>query len=261
MTTTTDHDRLKGASPTDWRAEYQQKYYSGPEHVRHHWPNFVRKHLRPGVRVLEIGGGPVDWTTGILREHASEIVGLDIDPVVQKNRLLDQAFVYDGGNFPLPSGRFDLAVSRWVNEHLPDPELHFREVERVLAPGGLYIFRTVNFFHYMAMCSRFVPHWLQVPLVRWLGHMGPDVHDPYPTHYRVNSRGRIESLSRQVGLIPASIEMSEGYPSYGKAFKALFFVFMGYERLVNSSSRFEGFRHTIDCAVRKPELAADKKAL
>jgi SAM-dependent methyltransferase len=253
MTMMTDDDSaVARLGPADWREEYLRKYYSGPGHLGDQWPNFVRRHLRPGVRVLEIGGGPVEWTTGMLREQAAEIVGLDIDPLVLGNRLLDQAKVYDGGKFPFADGGFDFAVSRWVNEHLPDPDLHFREVERVLAPGGIYIFRTVNLYHYKTIGARLLPARLQVPLVRWLAHMSPDEHDPYPTYYRVNTQRRISSLSKKVGLVPVSIQMSEDYPSYGMAFKALFFIFMGYERLVNSSGRFERFRHTIDCVLQKP---------
>jgi SAM-dependent methyltransferase len=239
--------------PVDWREEYLRRYYSNK--LGDNWPNLVRRHLRPGMRVLEIGGGPVDWTTTMLRECATEIVGVDIDPLVKSNRLLDDAIVYDGGVFPLQDGRFDLAVSRWVNEHLPDPDLHFREVARVLAPGGLYVFRTVNLFHYKTVGAKLVPPSIQVPLVRWLAHMRPDAHDPYPTYYRANTRRRIRVLCERAGLTPVSIQMSESYPSYGMAFKALFFLFMGYERVVNSSDRFEGLRHTLDCVQQKPAAA------
>jgi ubiquinone/menaquinone biosynthesis C-methylase UbiE len=243
---------------SDWRKEYVRKYYS--DHPGEQWPNVVRRHLRQGARVLEIGGGPVDWTTGMLRERACEIVGIDVDPLVRGNRLLDEAVVYNGGAFPLPDGRFDFVVSRWVNEHLMDPDLHFREVARVLAPGGLYLFRTVNLFHYKTIVAKVTPTRIQVPLVRWLGHMASGDHDPYPVYYRANTGSRIRSLCRKTGLTPVSIEMNEGYPIYGMAFKALFFLFMGYERLVNSSDRFEGLRHTIDCVVQKPTAAAAGQA-
>ena len=246
----TDHNGSLSRPASDWREEYLRRYYS--DRTGDQWPNIVRRHLLQDVRVLEIGGGPVEWTTGMLRERAAEVVGIDIDPLVRDNRLLDEAVVYDGGIFPFPDGRFDLAISRWVNEHLPDPGLHFHEVARVLAPGGLYLFRTVNLFHYKTIGAKLVPPRIQVPLVRWLAHMDADLHDPYPTYYRANTRRRIQALCKETGLRPLSIEMSESYPWYGKAFKALFILFMGYERLVNSSDRFEGLRHTMDCVLEKP---------
>jgi SAM-dependent methyltransferase len=249
---TTDGVRTERESPADWRTQYLARYYSTGRGASDHWPSFVRTHTPAGGRVLEIGGGPVDWTTGMLRESAREIIGVDIDPLVRTNRLLDQAIVYDGARFPLPDGRFDLAISRWVNEHLPDPALHFSEVQRILAPGGLYVFRTVNVYHYKTVGAWLTPHWLQVPVVRWLCHMSKKEHDPYPTYYRANTRRRITTLCQEAGLTPVLFEMSEGYPTYGMASKALFRLFMGYERLVNSSGRFAGFRHTIDAVARKP---------
>ena len=45
---------------------------------------------------LEIGGGPVNWTTSMMRPRAREIVGLDIDPAVKANEFLDDAVVSDG---------------------------------------------------------------------------------------------------------------------------------------------------------------------
>ena len=73
---------------------------------------------------------------------------------------------------------------------------------------------------------------------------------------RANTRLRFRTLCRQSGFTPVSIDMTESYPWYGMAFKALFVVFMGYERLVNSSDRFEGLRHTMDCVLQKSITAA-----
>jgi ubiquinone/menaquinone biosynthesis C-methylase UbiE len=248
-----DSRRSKREKPKDWRDEYLEKYYFGVPGMPNpgdQWLDLVRGYTPEGARVLEIGGGPVDWTTGIVRDCAREIVGLDIDEVVRTNRFLDRAIVYDGREFPLPNAHFNVAISRWVNEHLVDPELHFKEVQRVLVHGGVYIFRTVNLYHYKTIGARLTPHWLQVPLVRWLAHMSGEEHDPYPTYYRANTRRRILALCAGTGLAPVFFRVSESYPSYGMAFRALFHIFMRYERLVNSSRRFEGLRHTIDCVAK-----------
>ncbi|HLV43966.1 MAG TPA: methyltransferase domain-containing protein [Aggregatilineales bacterium] len=37
---------------------------------------------------------------------------------------------------PLPAARFDLAISSWVLEYLPNPESCCREVARILTPGA-----------------------------------------------------------------------------------------------------------------------------
>jgi SAM-dependent methyltransferase len=235
----------------DWRTEYLERYYSGPRDQRARWPRLVEEYTQPGARVLEIGGGPVNWTTSMMRPRAREIVGLDIDPAVKNNEFLDDAVVYDGHRFPLPDARFDLAISRWVNEHLLDPFVHFAEIERVLRPGGLYVFRTVNLYHYAALGAKITPHRIQVPLARWLPHMSPDTHDPYPVYYRINTRSKILATAARIRLRPIVLTISEDRPAYGMACRPLFFAFMLYERIVNSSNRLEGLRHTIDCVLEK----------
>ena len=250
-----NHQRSKALPPrTDWRQEYLKKFYLDRGQPLDLWLSLVNQYARQGARVLEIGGGPVELTTKSLRERATEIIGLDVDPLVRVNPLLDEAIVYDGGLFPFANGRFDLAVSRWVNEHLSNPDLHFKEVHRVLAPGGLYLFRTVNLYHYKMLGAYLLPHGLKVHLVRWLTHTSSDAHDPYPAYYRANTRRRINRLSTLAGFVRVRLDVSEEYPGYGMASKALFILLMGYEKFVNSSRRLEGLRHTIDCVLQKPAL-------
>lgn len=239
----------------DWHAEYMDKYYwrkAGSANPWDDWADLIRNNVAKGSTVLEVGGGPVDFTTQFIRENAKEVVGVDVDPVVKTNQLLDEAFAYDGESFPLPNNRFDAVVSRWVNEHVPNPEVHFSEIHRVLVPGGLYIFRTVNKYHYTALVARFTPHWLQILVVRWLkNHDGKDHYDAYATFYRANSRKRIEELCAKTGFEVVSLKISEYCSGYGKGSKLLFYLFMWYERLVNSTFRFEILRHTVDCVLRK----------
>jgi len=61
----------------------------------------------------------------------------------------------------------------------------------------------------------------------------------------VASRGRLKELCRMAGLGKPVITMLEPEPSYGRAHAMLFYPFMIYERLVNSSRLFEGLRVTI----------------
>jgi ubiquinone/menaquinone biosynthesis C-methylase UbiE len=241
---------------TGWRGQYLLKYYHqqpGWQSSTEQWIKHIRKYMPKGARVLEVGGGPIKFTTRIMREHAREIVGLDIDPIIKsKNPFLDKAVVYDGGVFPFRDNSFDFVISRWVNEHLRNPALHFREINRVLSSGGVYLFCTVNLYHYKSIVARLTPHWMHVPLVRWSRQFSAEQHDPYPTCYRANTRRQIRNLLRKAGLKQMFFRISENYPSYGMGSKALFHAFMMYERTVNSSPRLEGLRHTIECAAKKP---------
>jgi SAM-dependent methyltransferase len=239
---------------SDWRSAYSQKYYEsrpGWQSLYAQWLELVTSHLADRSIVLEIGGGSTINLTRCLRPNAERLIGLDVDPVIRNNPHLDLAVVYDGTDFGIQDAHVDVAVADWVNEHIASPFEHFSEVSRVLKPGGLYIFRTVNLYHYKALGACAVPHSLQVPLARWLRHTAPDDYDPYKVYYRANTRSRIDTLCARTGLEVVTYRTIESIPSYGWAARPLFFLFMGYERLVNLSPRLAPLRHTILCVAKK----------
>ena len=245
----------------NWQDRYLDRYYrSKPGYLKpaDAWLKFLISQVLPEAVILEIGGGPAKSPSRELRPLARQLVGLDIDPVIQTNRLLDEAAVYDGNEFPFEAGRFDLVFSNWVNEHLPVPEVHFREVFRVLKPGGCYVFRTPNRWHYKSLVASLVPAKIQVPLVRWLRQIPGEQHDPYPLFLRANSARRIKGLLRSNGFSLRKLQIVEPYPYYGMRSRILFVTFMGYERMVNWSPRLEGLRHTIECVAEKPLAASNE---
>jgi len=189
-----------------------------------------------------------------VRSWGCSTVGLDVDPVVKNNKFLDRAVPFDGGKFPLEDNSFDVVFSHWVMEHVPDPALHFKEVHRVLAPGGVYLFRTPNLFHYSMMAAKYFPEKLRVPVARWLKREREEAHDPYLAFYRANTSGQILRLLQESGLMVDELKILEGWPIYGKGSRLLFLLFMSYERMVNLSPAFEKLRHTIDCVARKPKV-------
>ncbi len=98
---------------------------------------------------------------------------------------------------PLPAAAADLALAAWVLEHLPDPARAFREVGRVLKPGGAFIFLTPNRNSPIALLNRLLRP-LQRALVPRL--YGRAEADTYPVVYRANTRRRIEALARAAGM-------------------------------------------------------------
>ncbi len=97
--------------------------------------------------VLEVGPGPGHVAELLLeRAPAARWTGLDIDPAmlaVSRRRLeragvAQRATLVEGDVATLPFGdaSFDLVVSSFSAHHWPDPAKGFREVRRVLRPGG-----------------------------------------------------------------------------------------------------------------------------
>lgn len=120
------------------------------------------------------------------RGRCAHVDGCDPDPVVLQNPTLDAAAVIEPGK-PLPydDGRFDLVVSRYVFEHVADPERTASELLRVLKPGGWICAMTPNKFGYVALASRLVPNRLHSRALSRVqpGRMEKDV---FPTAYLLN---------------------------------------------------------------------------
>ncbi len=210
-----------------------------------------RENISAHSRILEIGAGPTNECSKTL-SGIGDVTGIDIDPDVKNNTFLSQSVVYDGRQMPFENAAFDACVSNWVLEHVEHPIEHFREVARVLRPGGVYCLRTCNLHHYVSIGARLLPHSMHLMLANRLRRLPEDAHPPYPTWFRSNTRSKLRELCRTAGLSQPSIIMLEPEPSYGSAHPILFYPFMAYERLVNSSKIFEGVRITILLAAQKP---------
>src|SRR5262249_56135175 len=108
---------------------------------------FLLPHLRPDMRLLDVGCGPGSITRG-LAEHltAGNVVGLDLsretlegarrDAVARglKNLRYEEGSVYE---LQFPDGSFDVAYAHQVLQHLRGRGLALRELLRVVKPGGV----------------------------------------------------------------------------------------------------------------------------
>ena len=103
--------------------------------IRRHEIAFVERHLPPGVRILEIGGG-TGFQAKLLSEHGYDVASIDIP---QSNYAEERVFPvldYDGATIPFPDDSFDVVFSSNVLEHIRDRARLYVEIERVLRPSG-----------------------------------------------------------------------------------------------------------------------------
>ena len=124
-------------------------------------------------------------------------------------------------------------------EHIDDPEGILKEIVRVLKPGGVVLFKTPNFFHYMPIIAHLTPYSFHA----WVNRLrGRDTVDTFPTRYKLNSRGAVMRYAKQFNLRVNSISLIEGRPEYLRFSAVTYWLGMLYERVVNSSDIFQSFR-------------------
>ena len=166
--------------------------------------------LQPGAVWLDLGCGhhvlPL-WRgqeEESLVRKAGKVVGLDYDwPSLQKHRSIRNRVRGDISLLPFPDETFNLVTANMVVEHLEKPAIQFREVLRVLKPGGVFIFHTPNALGYTTVAARMVPGFLKGGLIRILD--GRPSEDVFKTHYMANRGPQIEQLAREVGFSIAKI--------------------------------------------------------
>jgi len=99
--------------------------------------------LGAGDRVLEIGSGP-GHIAAALAETGADVTGIDFSGsmiAVARARYPELSFhEADAEALPFDDESFDAVVSSFVVHHLARPETVFREVRRVLKPGGRFAF-------------------------------------------------------------------------------------------------------------------------
>jgi SAM-dependent methyltransferase len=200
--------------------------------------------------LLEIGAGPSNETSRFLATVAP-VIGLDISPEATANDAVTKTLVYDGRRFPFEDGSIDACVSSFVLEHVEHPPEHFAEVARVLRPGGVYVFRAPNLYHYVYLASRLTPHWVHLLLAKRLRGMSSEDHDPWPTFYRSNTPRTVRCLAQLSGLEVSELRMLEKEPSYARLGKLTFYPMMLYERLVNATPYTAPLRAVMLVTLRK----------
>ena len=114
---------------------------------------YLLPHLRPGMRVLDVGCGPGTITRdlGALVGAQGEVLGLDSsdDVVSQAAAACDlpqvRFTVGDALHLDVADGSYDVVHAHQVLQHLTDPVAALREMRRVTRPGGLVAVRDADY--------------------------------------------------------------------------------------------------------------------
>lgn len=137
-----------------------------------------------------------------LKSKAGLIVGVDLEVPQDANDEELLRACADLDHLPFADEAFELVSCNMVVEHLKDAEITFRELARVLAPGGRLIIHTPNTLSYVVSAARlakavFPRRWM-LKLIHWAESRQSE--DVFPTFYRANTMGRLKVLLQEAGL-------------------------------------------------------------
>lgn len=161
---------------------------AGFRHVDMSYEREVRRFA--GRRWIDLGCG----SNGLVREQRGRhplAVGVDADPAYLQ-RGLGPDLLGDISALPFQDGAFGLATSYMVVEHLTDPQAFRRELLRILAPDGAFVFATVNRGYWGSRMNRILPEAWKNRLLGLLFHR--DERDIFPAPYLLNGAAEFQEL-------------------------------------------------------------------
>ena len=99
---------------------------------------------------------------------------------------------------PFAPASFDLVTANNVMEHVREPESVLREVRRILAPNGVFLFHTPNLGYPLVFAASIMPEPVKRPITAFLDGRAED--DIYPTTYRANTISTVMHLASISGF-------------------------------------------------------------
>ncbi len=168
------------------------------------YEDVLKLHIKPGLKWLDLGCGQhilPPWRRkeeNKLTENCKMVAGIDYNiHSLVNHKTISRLIQGDIAHLPLKGNSFDLATANMVAEHLENPEVSFREIQRILRPGGTFIFHTPNVLGYTAILLMIVPKALKPKMVQFFQ---ADEEGDFVTYYKANSIKKIHSLAQTTGF-------------------------------------------------------------
>jgi len=226
------------------------------------WGETIRQYLAPDVRWLDAGcgwrllGEDLEPLEDQIVSMPRSVVGVDLDlPHLRKHINISRRLQASLRSLPFADHSFDLITCNMVAEHLDDPEAVFRELSRVLAPGGVVMVHTPNTRNYLVFANIVAKKILPRSVILKLLNDDRTHDDVYPTLYRANNSRVLRDLGQSVNLQTESVSFLTHPQPYSCFFAPAAFLELLLMRATMTRA-FDRFGTTIVMVFRKQPPAS-----
>lgn len=233
--------------------ELKEKYFGGDKHPYAIFEDMVLQQLKPHFTILDIGCGRTAPNLRQMQGKAARLIGIELVEFTPETKALPGLELYNNDMADLKDiadASIDLAYCRSVMEHVDQPLECYREMRRVLKPGGKFVFLTANIWDYASIIAMLIPNALHPLIVNRTE--GREMEDTFPTRYRTNSRRKIARLCEESGLVIEHFEYPGQYPNYFMFNRYAFLLGAKYELFLRKHPSLHWLRGWILAVAAKP---------
>ena len=221
------------------------------------YERILKDNIQRHYNWLDIGCGHSllpEWRSQAVKwfiDNSKQIIGVDNDfEALKKHQDISNRVRGDASYLPFKDNAFEFITANLVVEHFDDPETQFKEIARVLRPGGIFIFHTPNSLGYFTMLGRLFPDFLK----RWLILLleGRKDEDVFKTYYNANSEKSINKLARRTGFSIRDIKMITSSAEFA-VIPPLAFIELVWIRILMTKT-FRPLRTNIIAVLKKSDV-------
>jgi len=207
-----------------------ERYYPPPARREHQMRETILALLPERGCFLDAGAGPWMGMARHVTSKARVAVAMDVQTMEPKMLASGARGVMgDLRRIPFKESAFDVVSLRSVMEHLEDPPAAFREIARVLRPGGWIVALTPSSWYFASIIGRVLPERIGHRILGWVfGSTGMEHHEVF---YRANTPRAVGRAAAAAGLRLVEARPCPHPPGYLKFSPALYRMGVAYDRV------------------------------
>jgi len=158
--------------------------------------------IKDDSEVLDYGAGRGAWAEDEnvfrkkkrnLRGKVKKIYACDVDKDVYLNKNVDEILAMKDGCVLAPNESMDIIIVDFVLEHIENPKMFFKEIDRLLKPGGWFCARTPHKYNLISLFSKLIKNSLHSFILKYVQPSRKE-KDIFPTYYRLNTLKKLNKI-------------------------------------------------------------------